>query len=103
MALLEKVSIVNKSNVYFDGLCISHTVFLEDGTRKTVGVIFPSTVTFNTAAPETMEIVGGTCNVRLHGKSEWKAYSAGESFQVPGNSQFDIETTEFLDYVCHFD
>ena len=30
MSHLEKVTIVKKSNVYFDGLCISHTVFLED-------------------------------------------------------------------------
>jgi uncharacterized protein YaiE (UPF0345 family) len=103
MSHLDKVSIVKKSNVYFDGKCISHTVLLEDGTRKTVGVIFPSLLTFNTGAPETMEIVGGVCKIRLNPKGEWKTYLAGESFEVPGNSSFDIETVEFLDYVCHFD
>lgn len=103
MSHLDNVSIVKKSNVYFDGKCVSHTIFQIDGTRKTVGVIFPSKLTFNTAAPETMEIVGGICKVRLGGEDEWKTYSSGESFKAPGNSKFDIETMEFLDYVCHFD
>ena len=103
MSLLEKISIVKKSNVYFDGKCISHTVFMGDGTRKTIGVMFPSTLTFNTAAPEKMEIVGGVCKVRLQGEGEGKTYSTGESFSIPANSSFDIDTVEFLDYVCHFD
>jgi uncharacterized protein YaiE (UPF0345 family) len=40
--------------------------------------------------------------VRLPGESDWKNYKAGESFEVPANSRFDIEATEVLDYVCHF-
>ena len=102
MPNLAKASIVKMSNVYFDGKCISHTVFLEDGTRKSIGVIFPSNLTFNTAAPERMEIVGGICKVRLSGDTEWNTFSAGDTFKIPGNSHFDIETLEFLDYVCHF-
>jgi hypothetical protein len=102
MSQFDQVSVVKKSNVYFDGKCVSHTVLFADGTRKTIGVIFPSALTFNTGAPEIMEILGGACRVRLDGESEWKSYGAGESFQVPGNSKFDIETVELLDYVCHF-
>ena len=102
MTQFDKVSIVKKSNVYFDGKCVSHTVLFDDGTRKTLGVIFPSTLTFNTAAPEVMEVVGGRCRVRLAGESDWEEYGAGQSFSVPGNSAFDIETLELLDYVCHF-
>ncbi len=103
MTHLINITVVKKSNVYFDGKCISHTLFLQDGTRKTLGVIFPSMLTFNTASPELMEIVGGTCKIRLGGEQEWKTYTSGESFNVPGNSSFDIETVDFLDYVCHFD
>lgn len=103
MSHLENVSVVKKSNVYFDGKCVSHTVFLEDGTRKTVGVIFPSVLSFSTGTAETMEIVGGICKIRLKGETEWKTYAAGDSFSVPGDSKFDINTVEFLDYVCHFD
>jgi hypothetical protein len=50
-----------------------------------------------------MEINVGVCKVRLQGEDTWKTYSAGEKFTVPGNSSFDIETVETLDYVCHFE
>ena len=102
MSQFDKVSVIKKSNVYFDGKCVSHTILFADGTRKTLGVIFPSSLTFNTAAPEIMEVVSGSCRVRLDGETEWKSYSPGQSFEVPGNRQFNIETTEPMDYVCHF-
>lgn len=102
MLQLDNVSLLKKSNIYFDGKCVSHTVLAPDGTRKTVGVIFPSTLTFNTGAPEIMELVAGRCRVRRSGESEWTAYEGGQSFSVPGNSSFEIETLETLDYVCHF-
>ncbi|MBV8666816.1 MAG: pyrimidine/purine nucleoside phosphorylase [Burkholderiaceae bacterium] len=98
----DQVSVVKKANIYFDGKCVSHTVLFADGTKKTIGVIFPSTLKFNTGAPEVMELNGGSCNIRLQGEENWATYSAGQSFNVPGNSSFDIETTETLDYVCHF-
>ena len=102
MSQFDKVSVLKKSNVYFDGKCVSHTVLFDDGTRKTLGVIFPSNLTFNTAAPEVMEVVAGRCRVRLKGEADWKEYGAGQSFNVPGDSAFDIETLELMDYVCHF-
>ncbi len=101
-AQFDQVSVVKAANVYFDGKCVSHTVILADGTKKTVGVILPSTLTFNTGAPEIMEGVGGSCRVRLKGESEWVAYGAGQSFNVPGNSSFDIACDEPYHYVCHF-
>jgi uncharacterized protein YaiE (UPF0345 family) len=102
MSTLSNVTVTKKSNVYFDGKCISHTLILADGSQKTVGVIFPSTLTFNTGRPETMEIVGGRCRVRLAGASEWNMYVGGEGFVVGAESSFDIETLELVDYVCHF-
>lgn len=98
----DHVSVVKKANVYFDGKCVSHTVLFPDGTKKTVGVIFPSSLTFNTGAPEVMELHAGVCRIRVKGEQEWKTYKGGESFSVPGNSSFDIETVELLDYTCHF-
>ncbi len=102
MSQFDNVSVIKKANVYFDGRCVSHTVLFEDGTRKTLGVIFPSLLTFNTASPEVMEVVSGRCKVRLDGEPNWKEYESGQSFRVPGNSRFEIETTEPMDYVCHF-
>ncbi|WP_415033170.1 pyrimidine/purine nucleoside phosphorylase [Azonexus sp.] len=98
----DQVSVVKAANVYFDGKCVSHTVILADGTKKTVGVILPATLTFNTGAPEIMEGVGGTCRVKLKGESEWTRYGAGQSFNVPGDSSFDIACDEPYHYVCHF-
>ena len=98
----DNVSVVKKANVYFDGKCVSHSVLFADGTKKSVGVIFPSQLVFNTGAPEVVEINGGRCRVRLKGESQWREYGAGGQFSVPGDSSFDIETLELLDYVCHF-
>ena len=55
----DNVSVIKKSNVFFDGKCVSHTVMLADGTKKSVGVILPSSLVFNTGVPEIMEITAG--------------------------------------------
>jgi hypothetical protein len=103
MSQFDNISVVKQANVYFDGKCVSHTVQFADGTRKSVGVIMPSTLTFNTGAPEIMETVAGSCRVKLAGESTWTSYGAGQSFKVPGNSSFDIEVSgEPYHYVCHF-
>ena len=98
----DQVSVVTQANVYFDGKCVSHTVLFADGSKKTVGVIFPSSLVFNTGAPERMELNAGKCRIRVKGESEWKTYEGGQSFEVSGNTSFEIETVEMLDYVCHF-
>lgn len=97
----DHVSVIKKSNIFFDGKCVSHNIIFPDGTKKTIGVIFPSSLTFGTDAPEIMEINGGKCRVRQQ-DGEWHTYEAGQRFQVPGKSSFDIETLETVDYVCHF-
>ncbi|MBW8458908.1 MAG: pyrimidine/purine nucleoside phosphorylase [Thiobacillus sp.] len=103
MSQFDNVAVTKKANVYFDGKCVSHSLTLADGSKKSVGVILPSTLTFNTGAPEIMETVAGSCRVKMAGESEWKAYGAGQSFNVPGNSSFEIEVAgEPYHYVCHF-
>jgi len=47
----DRVAVATKANVYFDGKCVSHSITLADGTRKSVGVILPASLTFNTGAP----------------------------------------------------
>jgi len=102
MDQFNNVNVIKKANIYFDGKCVSHTVLLADGTRKTIGVIFPSTLVFNTKDPETMELLDGKCRVRQQGQVNWQKYNGGQSFKVPANSSFEIETLEMLNYVCHF-
>jgi uncharacterized protein YaiE (UPF0345 family) len=97
------VSVVTKANVYFDGKVVSHTVFFPDGSKKTIGVIYPGSFNFTTNAPEVMAIVAGACRVRLKGESAWKPYTAGTWFPVAQNSAFDIEVeTGIAEYVCSF-
>jgi len=96
------VSVTTKANVYFDGKCVSHSITLADGTKKSVGVVLPATLTFNTGAPEIMECVAGSCEYRLKGTDAWITSSAGDKFSVPGNSSFDIRVTEPYHYICHF-
>ncbi len=97
----EDVAVVKKANVYGEK-CVSHSVIFSDGTRKTVGVIFPTTLTFSTVASEIMETIAGSCRYRLEGE-EWQSVGTGESFKVPANSKFEIEVSEEpYHYVCHF-
>ena len=99
---IDGVSVTTKANVYFDGKCVSHGITFADGTKKSVGVVLPSTLTFNTGAPEIMECVAGSCEYKLAGTDAWVKSSAGEKFNVPGNSSFDIRVTEAYHYICHF-
>lgn len=92
-----------KANVYFDGRVVSHTVTFADGSRKTLGLIYPGSFRFNTGVAERMEIIAGTCRVKVAGKGDWIGFTAGTWFDVPANSFFEIEVTEGIaEYVCSF-
>jgi len=52
----DSVSVVAKANVYFDGKVVSHTVRFKDGSKKTVGLIYPGVNTYNTGRPERIGI-----------------------------------------------
>jgi len=95
-------TITKKANVYYDGDVISRTVTTEDGETKTLGFMQAGAFVFNTTAAEVMEVLHGECRVRLDGAKDWHIYSAGESFEVPANSSFDIEVADMLDYICHY-
>jgi uncharacterized protein YaiE (UPF0345 family) len=98
----DNVSVSTQANVYFDGKCVSHGITLADGTKKSVGVVLPATLTFNTGAPEIMECVAGSCEYKLAGSDSWVTSSAGEKFSVPGNSKFEIRVADAYHYICHF-
>ena len=102
MTTIANAVVSTKANVYFDGKCVSHSITLADGTKKSVGVVLPSTLTFNTGAAEVMECVAGSCEYKLQGSSEWQTSAAGTQFSIPANSAFEIRVTEAYHYVCHF-
>ena len=99
---IEGVSVTAEANVYFGGKCVSHGITFPDGTKKSVGVILPATLTFNTGAPEIMECVAGSCEYKLAGTDCWVTSSAGNTFSVPGNAKFEIRVADAYHYICHF-
>ena len=99
---LDGVSVKTEASVFFGGKCVSHQLTFADGTRKSVGVILPASLTFNTGAPEIMECVAGSCEYRLAGSDVWVTSGTGEKFSVPGNTAFDIRVAEVYHYICHF-
>ena len=101
-ATLPNVTLTTQANVYFDGKCVSHSFTLADGTKKSVGVVLPATLTFNTGAAEIMECVGGGCEYKLAGSDEWKSSGPGERFSIPANSSFDIRVADQYHYICHY-
>lgn len=99
----DNVSVAKKANVFFDGKCVSHSVYFPDGSRKTCGVIMPgSQLTFNVGTPELMEITSGECSVKIAGEPAFNIYTAGSSFKVAANSSFDIHAKDEVNYVCSF-
>jgi len=103
MVEFKVVTVVAKANVYFDGKVVSHTILLADGSRKSVGVILPGKFHFGTDKAERMEITEGACGVKVDGQTGVACYAAGQQFEVPAKSGFDIEVKSGLcQYICTF-
>ena len=100
--ILDGVSVATQASVYFDGKCVSHALTLRDGTKKSVGVVLPATLTFSTGAAEIMECTGGSCEYRLDGSDAWLSSTSGEQFSIPAQSKFDIRVTDAYHYICHY-
>ena len=50
-----------------------------------------------------MEIVAGACSVKLDGQTATKEFPAGQVFEVPAKSGFDIEVkSSICEYICSF-
>ena len=103
MTSFQNVTVDAKANVYFDGKVVSHTVRFSDGSKKTLGLIYPGKYHFGTAAPERMEIIAGACEVVLDGTSDVISVEEGSSFDVAGNSGFTITVHNCIcEYICSF-
>lgn len=97
------VTAVAKANVYFDGKVVSHSLLFQDGSKKTLGLIYPGSFHFGTAKAERMEIVAGECVVKLDGSDTKTTHTGGQFFDVPANSGFDIVVSGGIcEYICSF-
>jgi purine/pyrimidine-nucleoside phosphorylase len=97
------VTAVAKANVFFEGNVVSHTLRMADGSKKTLGLIYPGQYHFDTQQPERMDITAGSCRVRLAGQESWQQHGPGSSFKVAAGSGFDIAVESGIaEYVCSF-
>jgi uncharacterized protein YaiE (UPF0345 family) len=82
---------------------VSHSILFPDGSKKTLGLIYPGKFHFGTDKAERMEIVAGACTVKLDGQNATRDYAVGAAFDVPAKSGFDIEVKSGIcEYVCSF-
>ncbi len=102
MSEFNNVSITREANVYFNGNVTSRTLTFADGTTKSLGVMMPGEYTFSTEKPELMEILAGELTYSLADNDEWLTVKSGESFNVPGNSSFDLKVISLVDYCCSY-
>jgi len=102
METLKNVELVKKANIYFDGNVTSRSFIDADGSSKSLGIMMPGVYNFGTAQAELMEIIAGNVKVKLAGEDTWNTYTENTSFDVPANSNFDIEVETITDYCCSY-
>lgn len=91
-----------QSNEYFSGK-VKSIGFTSSSTGKaSVGVMEEGEYTFSTAHIEEMTVISGALHVLLPGEAEWKTYSAGQMFKVPGHSEFHLQVAEPTSYLCRY-
>ncbi|PHS26332.1 MAG: hypothetical protein COA83_02955 [Methylophaga sp.] len=102
MSEFKNVTITREANVYFDGNVTSRAVTFADGTIKTLGIMMPGEYTFGTDKAELMELLAGELVYRLDGGDDWITVKAGEQFNVPAESSFDLKVSQLADYCCSY-
>ncbi|MDF4731847.1 pyrimidine/purine nucleoside phosphorylase [Vibrio parahaemolyticus] len=90
-----------KENSYFAG-GVKSLGFNQHGLDVSVGVMLPGEYTFGTQAPERMTVVKGDLVVKRVGEADWTTYSSGESFDVEGNSSFELKVKDATAYLCEY-
>lgn len=102
MSEFKDVTVIKKASIYFDGKVTSRTVVFTDGSRKTLGIMFPGEYEFNTDDKEIIEIITGNLDVLVTASEGWKSIKAGEIFDVPAKSKFSLSVKSLTDYCCSY-
>jgi uncharacterized protein YaiE (UPF0345 family) len=90
-----------KHNSYFEGK-VQSVGFERHGRKATVGVVAAGEFHFGTGAPERMTVVSGELLAKLPGEAGWRAFPTGTTFEVPGQSGFDVKAAAPAAYLCEF-
>lgn len=88
-----------KTNEYFDGK-VKSIAFKGQDKPATVGVMAAGEYVFSTADKEKMTVISGQLGIQLDGETEIRNYTAGQSFEVAGNSSFNVTVPADCAYLC---
>ena len=86
-------------NEYFEGK-VKSIGFAGGDKAESVGVMAPGDYEFGTDASEVMLVVSGALTVKLPASSDWQTFKAGEQFNVPANSKFQLKVAVNTAYLC---
>lgn len=101
--LFKNVNADALANIYFEGKVVSHSLITQEGDKITIGLIYPGEYHFNTDLAERMEIISGSCKVKIDRSDKTEEYDSGDHFDVPEASGFDIVVDSGIcQYVCRF-
>lgn len=89
-------------NEYFEGSVKSIGGIEANGLPATVGVMAAGEYTFSTADKEAMHVVSGTMYVKLPDSDVFTPYKAGDTFNVPADSSFDLKIPAPASYLCTY-
>ncbi len=90
-----------KVNQYFDGK-VASIAFQQAEKEATVGVMAVGDYEFGTALAEVMIVVSGALTVLLPSETEWQTFNAGEQFNVPADSKFQVKVAQETAYLCQY-
>ncbi len=96
MSEFKNVTAIKEANIYFDGKVTSRTLIFPDGSKKTLGIMFPGKYEFSTAEKEIMEILSGQLDVLISEDEGWKTIKGGEQFEVPAKAKFSLNVQALL-------
>ena len=101
-AEIKNVTVARNANVYFDGKVTSRSIFMPDGSRKTLGVMLPGEYEFGTELAEEMDVSSGELDVCLPGSDEWLSITEPTVFHVPANAKFQVKVHSITNYCCTY-
>ncbi|WP_050181664.1 pyrimidine/purine nucleoside phosphorylase [Domibacillus robiginosus] len=97
----KQVTVDKAANVYFEGKVTSRSIYFEDGSKKTLGIMMPGEYSFSTDAKEEMDISAGRLEYKLQG-GEWESIEGSGVFYVPANETFQLKVHTVVDYCCSY-
>ena len=89
------------TNEYFDGK-VKSIAFKSQKKNATIGVMAAGEYVFATKDKEKMTVVTGELIIQLSDESERHSYTAGQSFKVAENSEFNVSVPVESAYLCEY-